>query len=439
MTIKKGLFPLLLPTIPTFQHSIKRRKIMKMRVSLWKVLGIAVALVLGYSANSDAFRVDVDEDTWADCTIRGQLFYHNLDERSADIDYRQDYFELTEAEFYVKGQINPLVQFFTQWECVYNPLKISGELESDAYKKERAYMKETGMNFLFAPEFKLRFGRIRIPVSRYHQRSDYMKMIPTDYFTRYDVHGVFTKALPTPLNLDKTVLNIREPGAVFFGDPFDGMLRYHVGLFNQPNNENNDGEDQHYKGLRYTARLAFTPTILGFKPESSLKGTRGDSYLGKKDILTIGAGYSKEEIYDGLDNEMYAGDVFFEKKYGSIVPDLGVGYIKAKETHRIDGKAQDSAFWFAQGQLLYDEVVGFGKPAIAARFETMQADKAYDNKDAKSDRYSVCLHYFIKGYNAWISVGLDNIRYKDGAEDFVENEHKEDSVTDYNIFFQFIF
>ncbi|MBW2741435.1 MAG: hypothetical protein JRE64_21910, partial [Deltaproteobacteria bacterium] len=250
---------------------------MKMKVSLWKVLSIAVALVLGYAVNSDAFRVNVDEDTWADFAIRGQLSYKNFDKRSADIDYHQNYFELTEAEFYVKGQINDLIQFFTQWECVYIPLKLNGEKDT-SYKKDRAYMKETGMNFLFVPEFKVRFGRIRIPVSRYHQRSDYGKIIQTDFFYRYDVHGVFTGNV---VDVKKTALNIREPGVVFYGDPFDGMLRYHIGLFNQPNN------DDHYKNLRYTARLAFTPTMLGFKPESSLKGTRKDSYLGKKDILTI--------------------------------------------------------------------------------------------------------------------------------------------------------
>jgi len=417
---------------------------MKMKVSLWKILSIAVALVLGYAVNSDAFRVNVDKDTWADCIIRGQLSYKDFDKRSYDhddpkaIDYRQNYFELTEAEFYVKGQINDLIQFFTQWECVYIPLKLNGEKEDKDYKKERAYMKETGINLLFAPEFKVRFGRIRIPVSRYHQRSDYGKIIPTDYFYRYDVHGVFTDKNKT-VDVKKTALNIREPGVVFFGDPVDGMLRYHIGLFNQPNNEDKDGEEQHYKGLRYTARLAFTPTMLGFKPESSLKGTRKDSYLGKKDILTIGAGYSREEIWEGLDNEMYAVDAFFEKKYGSIVPNLGFGYIEAKETHRIDNKPQDSAFWFVQGQLLYDEVVGFGKPAIGAKFERMQSDNAYLNKDIKSDRLSVALNYYIKGYSACISLGLDNIRYKDGAKDYLENEKKEDSITDYTLSLQFVF
>ena len=420
---------------------------MNVKVSRWKILSIAVALVLGYAVNSYAFRVDVDEDTWANFYIRGQLAYFNMDKRSAEKDYRRNYFELTEAEFYVNGQITPLFQFFTQWECVYNPLKDykSGDPNSgdNAYKKERAFMKETGVNLVFAPEFKVRIGRQRIPVSRYHQRSDYAKMIPTDYFWRYDFNGVFIDRLEADkdngVNVKSSALEIRRPGAVFFGDPLDGMLRYHIGLFNQPNNESDEDNDRFYKGLRYTARLAFTPTMLGFKPESSLKGTRAGSYLGKKDILTIGAGYSKESIWEGLDNEMYAGDVLFEKKYGSIVPNLGVGYIEAKETHRIAGEAQDSEFWWVQGQLLYDEVVGFGKPAIAARFETMQADKAYDNKDAKSDRFSVCLHYFIKGYNAWISVGLDNVRYKDGAKDFVETGNKEDSITDWNVSFQFIF
>ena len=414
---------------------------MSMKVSRWKILSIAVALVLGYAVNSYAFRVNVDEDTWADFAVRGQLSYKDFDKRSDVIDYRQSYFELTEAEFYVKGQINDSIQFFTQWECVYIPLNIDGTkvdkkdeegYATNAYKKERAYMKETGMNLLFAPEFKVRFGRIRIPVSRYHQRSDYGKIIPTDYFNRYDVHGVFTGAA---VDVDATALNIREPGVVFYGDPLDGMLRYHLGLFNQPNNDN------HYSGLRKTARLAFTPTMLGFKPESSLKGTRKDSHLGEKDILTIGAGYSLEEIREGLDNEMYAVDTFFEKKYGSIVPNLGFGYIEAKQTHRSDNsKAQDSEFWFVQGQLLYDEVVGYGKPAIGAKFERMQSDNVYDNKDdAKSDRLSVALNYFIEGYNTMISLCVDNVKYKDGAKDYLEAENKEDSITDYSLYLQFAF
>ncbi|MBW2167187.1 MAG: hypothetical protein JRG74_14205 [Deltaproteobacteria bacterium] len=412
---------------------------MNMKVSLWKVLSIAVALLLSCAVTSDAFKVQVDEDTWADFAVRGQLSYKNFDKRSEAIDYRKNYFELTEAEFYVKGQINDLIQFFTQWECVYKPLKLDGTDRSSGYKKDGVVMKETGMNFLFAPEFKVRFGRIRIPVSRYHQRSDYGKIIQTDYFYRYDIQEVFT-GKDLGLKVNKTALNIREPGVVFYGDPFDGMLRYHLGLFNQPNNEDTD-KKYNYKGLRYTARLAFTPTMLGFKPESSLKGTRKDSYLGKKDILTIGAGYSKEEIWKDLNNEMYAVDAFFEKKFGSIVPNLGCGYIKAKKTHRelIDGRSQDSAFWFVQGQLLYDEVVGFGKPAIAAKFERMESDKAYANKDVKSDRLSVALNYYFEGYSAWISLGLDNVKYKDGAKDYLVANNKEDSFTDYTLSLQFIF
>jgi hypothetical protein len=56
----------------TEQFQLKGGKIMSMKVSRWKILSIAVALVLGYAMNSYAFRVDVDEDTWADFIIRGQ-------------------------------------------------------------------------------------------------------------------------------------------------------------------------------------------------------------------------------------------------------------------------------------------------------------------------------------------------------------------------------
>lgn len=55
---------------------------MNVKVSRWKILGIVVALVLGYAINSYAYRIQISEDTWADFTIRGQLFYYNWAKRS---------------------------------------------------------------------------------------------------------------------------------------------------------------------------------------------------------------------------------------------------------------------------------------------------------------------------------------------------------------------
>ena len=409
-------------------------------LKVMKLLSLMMVLFWFSIGNSAAYKINVGADKWVDFKIRGQLAYHSLDERGGAYDYRQNYFEPTEAEFYAKGQITPLFQFFTQWEAYYKELDLNGKEKNDSGVE----MKETGVLVPFLPEFQVRFGRIRTPVSRYHQRSDYSKLIPTDYFYRYDVYGVFKeKSGDLKLGFNKTVLNIRQPGILFLGGPLEGMFQYYAGLYNQT--------DNNHKDFRYTARFEFTPTMLGFEPESSLKGTRGDTYLGKKDILTIGIGYSKSKIsseafYDLdagpiLDNKMFALDLTFEKKCGPIVPNFGVGYIEAQESHLdANNRPQDSAFWYVQGQALYDEVIGIGKMAIAARFERMTADQAYQNEDVTSNRYSVALNYFIdgEGYDAMISLCLDNVAYKDGAKDFLTDE-KKDSITDGSVFVQFGF
>ncbi|MDL1956028.1 MAG: hypothetical protein LWW95_03100 [Candidatus Desulfofervidus auxilii] len=385
------------------------------------------------------YRIQISKDTWADFAIRGQLFYFNWDKRSDEIDYRQNYFEMTEAEFYVKGQINKLVQFFTQWECYYKPYKLSGKKREDSTK---AFMKETGVNLLFCSEFRIRFGRQRIPVSRYHQRSDYKKLIPTDYFYRYDIHSVFKGNVNKYLNTKETCLQIRHPGITVFGYFFNGMLEYHLGLFNQPNNKPLGADEGGFKGVRPTLRLVFTPVWLGYKPEKSIKGTRGDSYLGKKDVFNIGIGYSREEIWDGLDNEMFAIDGFWEKRFGSknrYVPMLQFGYIYSKETHKVDGKSEDSQFWWIAGQFLYNKFIGYGRPAIAVRFEQMNADNAYNNEDVTYNRVSIFLNYFIKGYSAWLAVGVDQVWYTNGAKDYCLAHGKQRNMTDFSTYFQFRF
>ncbi|MDL1970669.1 MAG: hypothetical protein LWW94_06795 [Candidatus Desulfofervidaceae bacterium] len=410
---------------------------------LFIVTFLGVNLAYGY-------RIQFSKEKWADFAIRGQLFYFNMDKRSKDVDYRQNYFEMTEAEFYVKGQINKLVQFFTQWECYYKPYKLSGKKRDDSTK---AYMKETGVNLVFRPEFMIRFGRQRIPVSRYHQRSDYKKLIPTDYFYRYDIHGVFKGKVNEYLNTKETCLQIRHPGVTALGYLFDGMLEYHLGLFNQPNNKRSDWnpkgkEGEGYKGVRPTVRLVFTPTWWGYKPEKSIKGTRGDSYLGKRDVFNIGIGYSREEIWDDLDNDMFAIDGIWEKRLGKdhrYVPMLQWGFIYSKDSHydynngEYGNKKKDSQYWWVAGQFLYNKFVGYGKPAIGARFEQMNADDAYNNKDLTSNRISITLNYYIKGYSAWLAVGVDHVRYTNGAKEYLLAHDKQRNMTDFYTYFQFKF
>lgn len=95
---------------------------------------------------------------------------------------------------------------------------------------------------------------------------------------------------------------------------------------------------------------------------------------------------------------------------------MQIGYVDLSDTHRVGVKSKDSSAWYAQGQLLYDQMVGFGKPAIAVRYDSTTNDDKFTTKDAKLNRWGVAFNYYIKGQNARVSLGFDNVKYKDGLQ-----------------------
>jgi hypothetical protein len=199
--------------------------------------------------------------------------------------------------------------------------------------------------------------------------------------------------------------------------------------------------------LAYTIRLQFTPTMLGFKPETAY--TLADTYLGRQNVLTLGVGYRAVKAQTtGLNAnysktaKLWTVDMLYEQKFGDLVPNLQVGYINAKDvpyryrptsvfciaavnctpsyTPTIDyGKATQI---YAQAQLLYDQVVGFGKPALAIRWEqNKNKDLSQFNTnngqsipipgvgEPKNTRVGVFAHYYIKGQAAKVSFGVDSV------------------------------
>jgi hypothetical protein len=72
-------------------------------------------------------------------------------------------------------------------------------------------------------------------------------------------------------------------GVVVWGNVADGMVKYYLGV------TDGDTINSHDNSLAYTIRLQFTPTMLGFKPETGY--TLADTYLGKQNVLSIGFGY----------------------------------------------------------------------------------------------------------------------------------------------------
>ena len=443
-----------------------------MKVSKWKVLGIAGALVLSYAVASDAAQLKVDEDTFADFGFWTKVMYNNLEERdkSGPYDYNKNVIDVIDARFTIEGQINKVVQF-------YGEAVSTGSYDEDYYedylgishRDSHFRFSEGGVNLVAVPELQLRIGKIRIPFTRMQLSDEYARINPIEPF--YDPQGIITGFLGesgivydpyTSIDVDDdgnvdwyapNLFRFADGGAVLHGDIGEGMFRYNIGVFNQGT------DDEPFNSVTWTVRVEFTPTMAGFNPEttSTPKGWLKDTYLGKKgDILTIGVGYLSQDAdpdltgkgFDELDVDAYTVDVFLEKKFQSVIINLEGSYTNLNESHyepKLNGnsvsinadKEGDTYLWYVQGQLLYDGVIGIGKPAIFTKYEYAELDGQGD--DLEWYAWGAGINYYIEGNAARLSAGFTNVSYDELAEDYLKANDKEDNITDFYVQAQIMF
>ena len=457
-----------------------------MRVSKWKVLGIAGALVLSYAVTSDAAQIKVSDETFADLGYWMKVRYNYVDERQKEggIDWNMNVFDVVDARFNIEGQITKVFQFYGEVVTggaygagVYDVLKYPPLKGRDTNAK----LSEGGINLVFVPEFQVRLGKIRIPFTRDQQEARYSYIIQSDWF--YDPQGIINMAdviekdvktgdyfidpsTGEKLNVMRTIkyrqgppifggpgapdpiLRLFDGGVNVHGEIAGGILRYDIGAFNEPDS------DQPLQDVSWAVRLEFSPPILGFKPETKTTG-RGwlhDTRLGRAgDVLTIGVAYysqdyesnilSGHQIPKDLDIDAYTVDVFMEKKFGPVLLNLEGAYIYIDDSHLSpDGDKEDTYLWYIQGQLLYDCVVGIGKPAIYVKYEYAEKDKVFaEYDDFEFNRLAIGINYYVKGNAARLTAGMDYVWYDDGAEDWLKNSKLEDDITDFYVQAQIMF
>jgi hypothetical protein len=451
-----------------------------MKLARWKVLSLAGALVLGYVASADAAQIKVSDETWADYALDMKIWYKYLDKRAkspADGSWNQNVFDVGEVELRFEGQVTPLFQFYAE-------LPTNGADGTTT-------IDEAAINLAFAKEFQVLAGELRKPFTRAEISSSYAYLTPQGYWL--DPQKALG-AIRTPWDPKK---NNQDSGLMVHGDLLDGMFRYRVGVYNEhrdldnklwvgtfnstnafgwikPGKFNIDGSTFTYgqtpntkandlKNVEWNARIEFTPTMLGFKPESAatLNAKVADTYLGAKDVLTIGLGYhtathtpkasiNGENLGD-LKRKGWTVDAMFEKKFGNLVPNLQIGYITLDDTHyyvdyrKETFKKGDTDVWYVTGQLLFDQCVWLGKPAIAFRYEKITGDGQWTDgtilkKDLTAETFGLAFNYYIKGQAARISVGFDHTKYDDALKYFLKygdpNTKKEDSITDWYLYLQ---
>lgn len=385
-----------------------------MRKSLLAVAALMGAAILP----AEAAVIKVDENTFANFGLKLQIWAQNLG-KSANLDsgacpsglpYNcRSYtdFSIANARIYFSGQVNKIVQFGANLDsAVYSGTQGRGTHQGTSNSR----VNDAFINLKLMDEFQVMAGLYRLPFSRAALTDSYSYYIPTGY--GYSVRGnMFT---PFTIGSVSAVQNgYRDAGLTFWGNIMDGLIKYQIGVF--------DGRWDHVSGalgtkdnLAFAGRIQFTPTMLGYKAEKGF--TLADTYLGKQNVLSIGLGYNTQKWDNGAGDsatgKAWTVDAMWEQKFGDIVPNLQLGYQDRKDmpagTTSPIAKAKDRAY-YVQGQLLYDQVVGLGKPALAIRYEK-QDNRTASNLD--TDRVGVFLNYYIKGQDAKIQLGADFVNLK---------------------------
>ena len=397
-----------------------------MRKSLLAVAALMGAAILP----AEAAVIKVDENTFANTGLKLQIWAQRLGKAtSGDKDYTD--FSINNARIYFSGQVNKFVQFGANLDFAVHNLD-AGRGTHQGTPNSR--VNDAFINLKLMDEFQVMAGLYRLPFSRAALTDSYSYVIPTGY--GYSTRG--NSFTPFTMGSVSAVRNsYRDAGLTFWGNIMDGLIKYQIGVF--------DGRWDHVNvnlgtkdNLAFAGRIQFTPTMLGYKAEKGF--TLADTYLGKQNVLTIGLGYNSQKWDDGRGNsgtaKAWTVDAMWEQNFGDIVPNLQLGYQDNKDMPVVRTNPPPpvvvitkSKVWYAQAQLLYDQVVGLGKPALAVRYEK-QDDKSAANRD--TDRTGVFLNYYIKGQDAKIQLGADVVSLKNKASN-------EKNYTDWTLALQIQF
>ncbi len=358
---------------------------------------LAMAALMGVATlPAHAWKVKIDEETHADIGFGSIIWgvYEGKRSKSPDEKSRLNFF-VQQFNITASGQVNKLVYF---------SMNAEGGSTSATLANNTINVRDAFIGLKFADELRVQAGVMRAPFTRAALTSRYVQLFP--YTPRYRDIGI--------LGVDPTHvgagLSPRDHGIVVWGNVAGGMLKYYLGVtdgatIGSPTDDS----------LAYTVRLQFTPTMLGFKGETGY--TLADTYLGRQNVLSIGVGYRMVGRSGQKDPKMLTVDMLYEQKFGDIVPNLQVGYINQKD---VDGVADRKASQlYIQGGVLFDQMVGFGKPALAIRLEQNKNEKVDTDPtkdEPKITRLGVWAHYYIKGQNAKVSLGVDSVRLNSEAE-----------------------
>ena len=385
---------------------------------------------------AQAASIKLDEQTFSTLDLTLRITGQRLGKARSDVKDYTD-FSIRRATINMAGQVNKYVKF--EFEGDFSP----NTTTRGSHQASSASVNDAVITLDLADEFKIRAGKYRVPFARANLTSSRNYIIPTgirwgagDGQTGYKAPG-WNPFAPATLAGD------RDYGMSLWGNIADGLLQYRLGIFDGKF-DHTDAKLGQKDNIAYGMRLEFNPVMLGYKADKGWG--KADSYLGKQNVFNIGVAYWAQKWDDGAGTsgtaKAWTVDALYEQKFGDMVPNLQLGYIgqtSLPATLGVSGTKPKTNAYYVMGQLLYDQMVGIGKPALAAKYEYSEYKnfKDLNGQKGKVGRTSVFLNYYVKGWNAQLSLGVDIVNPNGVMKNY--NDKKGKNFTDYTIALQTIF
>lgn len=421
---------------------------------------------------SQAFLIKESKDKFLDFGLRTEIWAQN-NGKSYSNEKSSVNFAVETARIYFNGEINPVIQFGANLDFADNNLLIPDGSARTHQGAAYTIVRDAFINLHFNRSLNIMSGIFLDPFSSYELDYTWSFIIPTEnlrssvgtinrdilYYLKPNNN---TKPFLSPLvsfDIGSDFHNsLRDIGLVLWGHFYkNSPIKYYFLIGNGKYDYNLFKSAS--SNLKYGFRVELTPTFLGYKGESNYVDE--STYLGKRSVFTIGLSYQFERLdcsnYGNL-NPLCPSDVFgstisrafttdflYEQKFGNFVPNIQGAYFYQKDLGFSKAgnyiKNSKALGYFLKAQLLYDRNIFIGKPGIAFKYEEELNQNYFTIRnnfaDAKIDELALFFNYYLKGYDANISLGTTYIKPN---SDLIQATSSQSgyltSYTDYSLIFR---
>ncbi|MFA5937765.1 MAG: porin [Sinimarinibacterium sp.] len=371
---------------------------MNMRVSNM-VAGLLAALWwLAVPATAGGAELKIGDQARVDAGFWTQIWYQYVEDGGVEQNELHD-FMARRAYLSLKGTAGSIAEFFTH--IAADRVGQEGLDNPGLGLGSGVAFRDLWITLNLNEALKIQAGRMYVPLTRSYGTTSTKALLTTDLpFLQGGVRGSIFYASKVG----------RDDGIAVWGNPLGGRMQYRLMAA-----EGVEGADNPDNGPRLAGRVSFS----FLEPETGWFNQ--GSYLGKKNVLSLGAGYDTQHNLilsgvEGQDNRVWTVDTFFDRAVGGGAVTVEAAYLvidNGTQTHALSGLAagDDATSGYVQAGYLLPGTIGPGRLQPYARYETVDVD----NKGA-TDFLGAGANWLIRGHDAKLSVDYNTIDPPDGRD-----------------------